>query len=60
MYGAIEGDGFHDDTVMALAIAYGTRHQQEIMAPKEEKKKDLSHWMFENEDDSEDREWGNY
>lgn len=60
MYGAIEGDGFHDDTVMALAIAYGTRHQQDIAAPKERKKKDLSHWMFETDDDEENSEWGNY
>jgi phage terminase large subunit len=36
---AIEGE--HDDTVMALAIAYGIRHQQEVARPKPKEEKEV-------------------
>lgn len=51
--------GKHDDLVMALAIAYGTRWQQKNVV--EEVKPKSNNWLWEDlEEDEEEREWGDY
>lgn len=53
---AIEGE--HDDTVMALAIAYGIRHQQEVARPKPKEEKEVI--PFALQEDEEEIEWGDW
>lgn len=52
--------GKHDDLVMALAIAYGIRHQQETFKQKEEKKEVKLPFALQTEDDKETIDWGEW
>lgn len=49
--------GKHDDLVMALAIAYGIRHQQDTFIEKKEPKKAELPFALRTDDDEEDDKW---
>lgn len=53
--------GKHDDLVMALAIAYGVRHQQETMIETKEPEKVEIPFALQTDDDEEDKwiDWEN-
>ena len=51
--------GKHDDLVMALAIAYGIRHQQDVERPKQ-KKVEEDILPFALQEDEAPVEWGDW
>jgi hypothetical protein len=53
---AIEGE--HDDTVMALAIAYGIRHQQQVARPQPKEKEEILPFALQEEE--QEIEWGDW
>lgn len=52
--------GKHDDLVMALAIAYGTRYQQETKVKQDDTKKKNNAWWMLEDNEEEKEEWGDY
>ena len=51
--------GEHDDTVMALAIAYGIRHQQDVERPVQKVEEEILPFALQD-DDSDEIEWGDW